>query len=154
MSCMLSTYHDVYNIIAQMGLEVHSRLGRRTLLGSSGTHIISDVYLYDVGVLEQWSAEPARMVNEVSAVIAKHGGDVIGHQYHIFDATQKGSLSLLFMLRECHVAIHTWPEQYYVSIDVLCGQHTDAVKLIQDIVSLLDAADTEMMILKRGPGEI
>jgi S-adenosylmethionine/arginine decarboxylase-like enzyme len=136
-----------------MGLEVHSRLGRRNELGTFGTHIVTDVFLYDLSVLEGWALDPSMMVAELSTAIEKHGGDIMGHQYHIFDSCIRGSLTVMFMLRECHVALHTWPEKMYVALDVFCCARTDPIKIVQEIVSLLDAADTEMVIMKRGPDD-
>lgn len=135
-----------------MGLEVHSRLGRRQALSGFSSHIVADVFLYDVHVLEAWSIKPDVMIDEMTRVIDKHGGNIMGHQYHIFEPSGTGSFTILFMLKESHVAIHTWPDDYFMAIDVYtCGSEVDPIKMIHELVSLVDAADTEMLILKRGP---
>lgn len=135
-----------------MGIEVHTRLGRRKTLGDYCTHIVADVYFQDMDVLEAYSHDPHIMVEELTKAINKHGGTIISHNYHIFQPMSTGAFTIIFMLMESHVAIHTWPENKYAAIDVFtCGSNADPVKMVQEIVTILEGVDTEMMILNRGP---
>lgn len=141
-----------------MGIEVHTRLGRRKTLGDYCTHIVADVYFNDMDVLEAYSHDPQIMVDELTKAIQKHGATIISHNYHVFHGStgsfsvSPGAFTIVFLLMESHVAIHTWPENKYAAIDVFtCGTSADPVKMVQEIVSLLEGIDTEMLILNRGP---
>lgn len=135
-----------------MGIEVHSRVGRRAELDDYCKHVVADAYFEAMDVLEAYSIDPATMVEELSKTIEKFGGNIISHQYHIFGNHYDGAFTIVFMLKESHVSIHTWPENRYAAIDVFtCGSSADPIKMIQEIVYVLDAVDTEMFILTRGP---
>ncbi len=42
---------------------------------------------------------------------------------------EKGGISVLALVNESHIAIHSWKEYKYVTIDIYtCGEHTDPWK--------------------------
>lgn len=39
---------------------------------------------------------------------------------------EKGGVSVIALILESHIAVHTWPEYEYATIDIYtCGEHTD-----------------------------
>lgn len=47
----------------------------------------------------------------------------------------KGGVSVIALVLESHIAIHTWPEYQYATLDVYtCGKHTDPKKGFMFIV--------------------
>jgi S-adenosylmethionine decarboxylase len=49
-----------------------------------------------------------------------------------------GGVSVIALVLESHIAIHTWPDYGYATVDVYtCGEHTDPWKAFNYIVSQL-----------------
>ena len=135
-----------------MGIEVHSRISRRNQLYDCHKHVVADAYFENMDILESYSISPAMMIEDLTRAIEHNGGHIISHQYHIFGQSGDASFSVLFMLRDSHVSLHSFPENKYVAIDVFtCGSSSDPIKIVQDIVRTLDAVDTDMYVLTRGP---
>jgi S-adenosylmethionine decarboxylase len=48
---------------------------------------------------------------------------------------QKGGVSVIALVAESHIAVHTWTEYRYATVDVYtCGEHTDPWKAFDVIV--------------------
>lgn len=55
---------------------------------------------------------------------------------------EKGGVSVIALVSESHIAIHTWPEYGYATIDVYtCGERTDPEKAFKYIVGKLKCRD-------------
>jgi len=54
-------------------------------------------------------------------------------------------VSVVAIILESHITIHTWPEYRYATVDVYsCGSHTDPHKAFEYIVSALKPRKVEM----------
>ncbi|MEB3758061.1 MAG: adenosylmethionine decarboxylase [Desulfurococcales archaeon] len=54
-------------------------------------------------------------------------------------------VSVVAIILESHITIHTWPEYKYATVDVYsCGSHTDPHKAFEYIVSALKPRKVEM----------
>jgi S-adenosylmethionine decarboxylase len=50
----------------------------------------------------------------------------------------KGGVSVLALITESHIAVHTWPEYKYAAVDVFtCGDHSDPKAAFEHIVKAL-----------------
>jgi len=50
----------------------------------------------------------------------------------------KGGVSVLALITESHIAVHTWPEYRYAAVDVFtCGDHSDPEAAFEHIVKAL-----------------
>lgn len=79
-----------------------------------GIHIIAD--LYDCNFshhIENHSLE--NLVDHIQSIITNGGFTVLGEVHHSFE---KNAFSIVYMLSESHISIHTWPENEYVSFDI------------------------------------
>ncbi|MEL9929748.1 MAG: adenosylmethionine decarboxylase [Sulfolobales archaeon] len=53
-------------------------------------------------------------------------------------------VSIVGIILESHISIHTWPEYSFATVDVYsCGEHTDPEKAFEYIVSALKASKVE-----------
>jgi len=53
------------------------------------------------------------------------------------DAYGASEVTLMIPLRESHCAIHTWPTEEYVAVDIFtCGAEADALAAISQLVSV------------------
>jgi len=60
-------------------------------------------------------------------------------------------LTLMIPLRESHCAIHTWPAEEYVAIDIFtCGEEADATAAISQLVSVFRPERVVPHRLERG----
>jgi len=98
-----------------------------------GKHIYANLYGCDVNVISDEKKlsdivkEAAKLAKAVlyELKVWKFGGD-------------KGGVSVIGLVLESHIAIHTWPKYEYATVDVYtCGAHTDPWSAFKYIVSQL-----------------
>lgn len=59
-------------------------------------------------------------------------------------------VSVVGIVLESHISIHTWPEHSFATVDVYsCGAHTDPEKAFDYIASSLEAQKIEKKVLDR-----
>ncbi|BAN89529.1 adenosylmethionine decarboxylase [Aeropyrum camini] len=52
---------------------------------------------------------------------------------------EKGGVSVIVLVLESHLALHTWPEYDYATFDIYtCGEHTDPWKAFELLLSELN----------------
>jgi S-adenosylmethionine decarboxylase len=92
-----------------------------SLEGIVGKHVYGNLYgcdpalLGNLRVLRKWVAEAAKVarMNLVAVKGWKFGGE-------------KGGVSVLAIVTESHVAVHTWPYYGYATVDIFtCGDESD-----------------------------
>uniref|UniRef100_A0A7J3QDL3 S-adenosylmethionine decarboxylase proenzyme n=1 Tax=Ignisphaera aggregans TaxID=334771 RepID=A0A7J3QDL3_9CREN len=107
-----------------------------------GKHVMGDVYgcekakLTDVLYLTKVVKEAANIGNmtllEIKSWKIGEGISVIG------------------IVLESHISIHTWPEYNFATVDVYsCGSHTDPEKAFEYIVKALGASHYEKKVILR-----
>jgi S-adenosylmethionine decarboxylase len=63
---------------------------------------------------------------------------------------KKGGVSVIALVEESHIAVHTWLEYNYATVDVYtCGEHSDPQKAFDLIVSTLKPARYQMFYADR-----
>ena len=91
-------------------------------------------------------------------LIQASGLTVVGELFHAFPGLtqdQAGGVTGTVLLAESHLALHTWPEQEAVTLDVyVCNFSTDnsnkANQLLNSLVELFDSDDSNRQSLLRG----
>ncbi len=59
-------------------------------------------------------------------------------------------VSVMALVLESHITVHTWPEHMYATIDVYsCGEHTSPEKAFDYITKKLDAIEVRKGIVDR-----
>lgn len=114
-----------------------------------GKHILVDIWgnldislINDVNTLEEILVEAAN----------KCGATVQGVQSKKFDPI---GVSVLVMLSESHLSIHTYPEAEFAAIDCYtCGAAVDTEIAIKFILSKLKPQTIYMKQFARGSGEL
>ena len=133
-----------------MGMRIHSMIGKRSALTDASTHVIGDIFFKDLSALEHLSRNPIELVRNIGDAIEIHGGSIITNSLHVF--SEDGAFTVLFLLKESHVSIHTWPEHFFAAVDVFtCGKDADALNIIKELLYVLDGADCETIVVQRGP---
>lgn len=80
---------------------------------------------------------------------AKAGATIVGELVKKYDEGE--GVSIVLVVKESHVSLHTWPEYGYASIDVYtCGESTDPVAAFDHVISFLSPKLVTSIEIKRG----
>lgn len=91
-------------------------------------------------------------------LVRASGLTVVGELFHAFPGMsegESGGITGTVLLAESHLALHTWPEQHAVTLDVyVCNFSTDnsdkAATLLDSLIALFDPEDANRQSLLRG----
>lgn len=75
---------------------------------------------------------PIDFIPTVECALRSNSINVLKHEQHLFP---NGGETHVYLLSASHLAIHTWPESNYVSLDVYtCSGEGSAVQITNDII--------------------
>lgn len=94
----------------------------------SGTHIICDLY----GINESLCSNAYNCKRVVNHAISEANAHMIETISYTFDS---GGFTLVSLLKESHVSIHTYPESNAAFVDVFTCGNADTQKIIDIIIS-------------------
>ena len=84
----------------------------------------------------------------MNQVTQKSKTSVVRTSYHQF---QPEGVSGMILIKESHVAIHTWPEESYAAADIFtCGQEMDAYIAIEVMKEKFEAKEVRYQVIQRG----
>jgi S-adenosylmethionine decarboxylase proenzyme len=111
---------------------------------SLGKHVVAEFYncnvdiIKDVMKVEELMIEAAKVTN---ATIV----DVIFHSFNPY------GVSGVVVIAESHLAIHTWPEYSFASVDIYtCGDTVEPWKAYEYLEKAFAAQNISVMEMKRG----
>ncbi|WP_210009131.1 adenosylmethionine decarboxylase [Aquirhabdus parva] len=115
-----------------------------------GIHLIADLYdcQCPLPLIETLTTlEPCMVTAAKDADM-----QVVGVRFHQF---QPVGVTGVVLLAESHVAVHTWPERAYVTLDVYVCNHTGdnqskAECLFEALIQLFNPKHAERVQVKRG----
>lgn len=116
---------------------------------STGKHLICDLCnIQNMDRLESLES----MFFLLDSLCQKHDFTVLGKMNHVFDPQ---GMSIIYMLSESHISIHTFPEKRYLAMDIYtCREYQDnrVYETIYDaLVSWFDCERvSNPIILNRG----
>lgn len=117
-------------------------------MSSLGKHILAEFsgcqpeLMNDVGLIENAMVEAAKNA----------GATLINTTFHHFSPY---GVSGVIVIQESHLAIHTWPEYGYASVDIFtCGDQVNPWVSVKHLKSAFDATDLSAIELKRGSLEL
>ncbi|WP_340031090.1 adenosylmethionine decarboxylase [Paenibacillus sp. FSL K6-1122] len=113
-----------------------------------GRHVAVDTWGVDFNLLNNAEYLEAQMVEAAEAC----GATVMSVQSKQFDPQ---GATVLVLLSESHLSIHTYPERGFAAIDCYtCGETVDPQLAIDYLVSVLKPETTYAKKLVRGLGEL
>ena len=99
-----------------------------------GKHVYGELYGVDPALLND-ERGLRRIVTEAARIARMHIVEVNSWK---FEGGDKGGVSVIALVVESHIAIHTWPAYSYATVDVYtCGEHSDPMAAFRYIVSQL-----------------
>jgi S-adenosylmethionine decarboxylase len=97
---------------------------------------------------------PLSPVADVSQLTAYATAAVQAGQGNVLDASHvifpNGAITLVLILAESHLSVHTWPEENLIAVDLFSCGAIDGPKVISELVRLLRLADVSVRQLARG----
>ncbi|MEM9154305.1 MAG: adenosylmethionine decarboxylase [Cyanobacteria bacterium P01_F01_bin.33] len=108
-----------------------------------GTHCILDLYGCPPDLLDDADFLQAAMqhaAERANVTVLK----VVAHQFHPHGVTVLG------LLAESHLSIHTWPESHYAAVDVFtCGESVQPDRACESLIETLQAQSHQLQTLER-----
>ncbi len=109
-----------------------------------GRHLLVELYGCDASRLDD--AEFLR--TECAAAASAMGATVVGVHAHRFEPV---GVSVVVVLAESHLALHTWPEQSTASLDIFtCSTLTDPHRAKSHLADCLQSRHAAELELDRG----
>ncbi len=106
-------------------------------MNTRGQHYLLDVWDFDLKIKGKEIAEILR------AIAISKGATVLKMMYHDFEPY--GS-TVILLLGESHISIHTFPEEKYAAIDVYTCGKVDANEILKDIVDTFAVDKDKAMV--------
>jgi len=89
----------------------------------------------------------AKLTGVATAAVRAGNGHVLDTSHVIFP---NGAVTLVLILAESHLAIHTWPEDDLVAVDLFTCGSIDADRVIAELIAGLRLHGTRIQQLDRG----
>jgi S-adenosylmethionine decarboxylase len=99
---------------------------------------------------------PGSPVSDIGQLTDAATAAVRAGRGHVLDTSHvtfpNGAVTLVLILAESHLAIHTWPEENLIAIDLFSCGAIDAGRVTGELVRLLRLIDVRMQRLDRAVG--
>jgi S-adenosylmethionine decarboxylase proenzyme len=115
----------------------------------SGKHLIMDIKeINNISLLNDRDGLNAVL----TGICQRHNYNILNTIEHLFDPV---GISIIFLLYESHITIHTFPEKRYIAFDLYtCHEYENNDvynKIYDDLIESFDAKrDTSPIIINRG----
>lgn len=116
--------------------------------GTAGKHVICDMY----GVRRDRKdlSETAYLLEACIEASTMSGNVVLDYVEHRFEPQ---GASVVLLLAESHLSVHTYPEHGYVSADIYsCGGNSEPEKGVEYLISVFKPERYNTVTLQRGTG--
>jgi len=92
----------------------------------------------------------AQLTSAATEAVAAGQGHVLSTSHVVFP---NGAITLVLILAESHLSIHTWPEEDLVAVDLFSCGAIDADRVISELAGLLRLDQVTVRTVPRGlPG--
>ncbi|MEN3357624.1 MAG: S-adenosylmethionine decarboxylase [Mycobacteriales bacterium] len=89
----------------------------------------------------------AGLTGAATAAVDAGGGHVLESAHVVFP---NGAVTLVLILAESHLSIHTWPEEDLIAIDLFSCGAIDGQRVLDDLVGALRLGDVMSRSVPRG----
>jgi S-adenosylmethionine decarboxylase len=97
---------------------------------------------------------PSSPVSDISQLTAMACAAVRAGDGHVLETSHvifpNGAVTLVLILAESHLSIHTWPEEDLIAIDLFSCGAIDGEAVVADLVRSLELADVTIRPVLRG----
>jgi S-adenosylmethionine decarboxylase proenzyme len=92
-------------------------------------------------------SDVARLTDLATAAVAAGGGHVLDVSHVQFP---NDAITLVLILAESHLSLHTWPEESLIAIDLFSCGSIDGERVIRELTAGLRLADVTVREVDRG----
>jgi S-adenosylmethionine decarboxylase len=89
----------------------------------------------------------AELTAAASAAVRAGGGTVLDSTHVVFP---NGAVTLVLILAESHLAIHTWPEENLIAVDLFSCGAIAAERVASELITALRLAGPQVRRMERG----
>ena len=98
---------------------------------------------------------PSSPVTDVARLTSLTGAAVAAGRGHVLDTSHvifpNGAITLVLILAESHLSVHTWPEEDLIAIDLFSCGSIDGEAVISELTRSLRLNAVSVRRLDRGP---
>ena len=91
--------------------------------------------------------EIAELTAAAGAAVRAGGGTVLDTSHVVFP---NGAVTLVLILAESHLAIHTWPEESLIAVDLFSCGAIAGERVAAELITALRLADPQVLRMERG----
>lgn len=114
-------------------MEMHALLSSPEVQAGDGIHLLGEWYGCDSSAAALKNASALRLI--CMAVTRASGLQIVGDAFHQFEPY---GVTGMVLLAESHLAIHTWPETGFVTVDIyVCNYQTDNTQKARKLYDVL-----------------
>jgi S-adenosylmethionine decarboxylase len=102
-----------------------------------GKHVFGNLYDVDDSILKNLDYLEESVI-EAAKAGNLHIIDIMKRQFNTKDSPDIGGVSIIALIVESHISLHTWPESGYATLDIYsCGNESNPALAFDYIVSTL-----------------
>jgi S-adenosylmethionine decarboxylase len=125
------------------------------MLGSCfGSSAIMVVFIMGIHIIAEFQGVDPRKISRVEdvqrildRVVTKSGLHVVSSSFHQFEPL---GVSVVYLLSESHLSVHTWPEHGYIALDIFtCGNDEPALKAFELLLEEFKPKSVRKQIIRR-----
>jgi S-adenosylmethionine decarboxylase len=116
----------------------------------TGKHVYGNLYDINPELLHD-TEFLSRVISESAKIGNMHIVETIIKKFQNLKGGIDGGVSVIALIKESHITIHTWPEGNYAAVDVFsCGQQSSPEKAFEYIILKLKPKTYKMFRADRG----
>jgi len=96
---------------------------------------------------EDLTTDPQELAAAAAAAVVAGGGHVLDETAVVFP---NGAVTLVLVLAESHLSVHTWPEERLVAVDLFSCGAIDGPAVVEDLVRRLGLREVAVRRVERG----
>lgn len=113
-----------------------------------GTHCLGELYECNLSLLN----DPAIAEKFLREATLRMGAELVNHVAHQF---RPHGVTVLGLLAESHISIHTWPERGYVAVDAFtCGTRCQPMLACEYLAEAFEAERKVIVDFTRGAEDV
>lgn len=113
----------------------------------SGKHFVVDLKNVDSYFFTEYSFEIIHQ--EITKLLKANEINMISYSYKDF-SNPKGAFTVLYLLSESHLSIHTWPENNFIALDIFTCGNCNVDAFVTEIINFIKPLDVSYKKIIRG----
>jgi len=116
-----------------------------------GKHITVDMFDVDMESLNNVNSDMEQLElwdQFIKDTFTDANITLLNTSWHNFD--NKGAFTVLYLLAESHLSIHTWPEHKYIALDVFTCGSSNTELVVDKVIQYFRPKRIEKNLLNRG----